>query len=94
MPQQHTKGLDKIIRDKFNVSVNYWLERCASKNLTYEDAQQIIGVSDYTIRKWARRLGIELQSSEKDKVLMDKYHELFTAKEMNEINFLSRRWDL
>jgi len=88
---QYIGSLEYIVQSKFSMSAREWLEQCAADNLSYLEAQNRLGVTHGTIRKWARRLGIELSKPQKEE-LDSKHVELFFAKEINAFNLLSRRW--
>ncbi|NCX94360.1 MAG: hypothetical protein EBX40_06770, partial [Gammaproteobacteria bacterium] len=63
----------------------------ANEDLSYYEVEKRIGFTHGTIRKWARRYGIRLRSGqlkEKDAERNDR----FFQKNLNETNFLSRRW--
>lgn len=91
MANQYTGSLEHIVQTKFSMGAREWLEQCAAENLSYVDAQNRLGVTHGTIRKWARRYGIELSTPQKEEE-DNKHIELFFAKEINAFNLLSRRW--
>ena len=92
MANQYSGSLEHIIKTKFNMGAREWLEWCVSEQLSYVDAQNKLGVTHGTIRKWARRFGIELQSSPQYEESHNHHAEQFFAREINTHNFLSRAW--
>ena len=69
MANQHEGSLEHKIKEKFNCSANKFFEICADEGLTYlEAAKKVGGFTNGTIRKWAKRLGIELMPDQPIKV--------------------------
>ena len=93
MANQHEGSLEHKIKEKFNCSTVEWFEICAGEGLTYlEAAKKVGGFTNGTIRKWAKRLGIELMPDQPIKVESAEYQKKFYDKKINIHNFLSRKW--
>lgn len=91
MANQYSGSLEHKVRQKYDCSAEILIKRFAEENLSYFDAQDRLGVTHGTIRKWARRFGIELRSTQiKEKE--EDYSLLFFSENMNSFNFLSRKW--
>ena len=80
MANQHEGSLEHKIKEKFNCSANKFFEICADEGLTYLEAAKVGGFTNGTIRKWAKRLGIELMPDQPIKVESAEYQEKFYAK--------------
>jgi len=91
MANQYTGSLEHKVRQKFGCSALELLHQCLAEDLSYNDVQTKLGVTQGTIRKWARRYGVELRSDKTYKVEDDK-SQLFFSSEINSYNFLSRKW--
>jgi len=91
MANQYTGSLEHKVKEKFGCSAEEILHRFAKKDYSYYDAEDELGVTHGTIRKWAKRLGIELKSVAREEV-QENIIERFFAPEMNTYNFLSRKW--
>ena len=91
MANQYSGSLEHIVKTRFDMTAREFLEQCVEEQLSYLDAQKKLGVTHGTIRKWARRYNLELQSVVKE-VESDRHLEMFMAEEINPLNFLSRRW--
>ncbi len=92
MANQYSGSIEHKARQKYNCSAESLLRRFSEEDLSYFDAQDRLGVTHGTIRKWARRFGIELRSCQMTQDKED-YSALFYGQEMNTLNFLSRRWE-
>lgn len=94
MANQYTGSLEHKIRERFQCGARELLERFAAEGITYVEAEKRIGVTHGTIRKWSRRYDIALKSSGPEEMLREQQDRVkaFFAKELNEFNFLSRRW--
>jgi hypothetical protein len=93
MANQHEGSLEHKIKEKFDCSAVKFFEICADEGLTYlETAKKVGGFTNGTIRKWAKRLGIELMPDQPIKVESAEYQEKFYANDINIHNFLSRKW--
>lgn len=91
MANQYSGSIEHKARQKYNCSAESLLERFAKEKLSYFDVQDRLGVTHGTIRKWARRFGIELSPGQMTQDKKD-YAELFYGREINALNFLSRSW--
>ncbi|MDF2940625.1 MAG: hypothetical protein K0R66_1267 [Gammaproteobacteria bacterium] len=91
MANQYTGSLDHKVRQKFGCSALELLQQALAEDLSYNEVQAKLGVTQGTVRKWARRFGVELRSDGSCEVEEDKSH-LFFSPEINSYNFLSRRW--
>jgi hypothetical protein len=92
MANQYSGSFEHKMQARFNCTAEEVLKKFASEDLTYYDAEEKTGISQNTIRKWSKRLGVDLLSGEPPKVDEEK-ERLFTANEMNMVNFLSRPWN-
>ena len=91
MANQYSGSLEHKVKQKFGCSAKEVLKQFASENLSYFEAQDRLGVTHGTIRKWAKRFGLELRSIAPD-YIQENVTERFYAPEMNMYNFLSRKW--
>lgn len=91
MANQYSGSLEHKARQKYDCSAEELLKHFAQEDLSYFDAQDRLGVTHGTIRKWARRFGIELRSCQEEIESQD-HSSSFYAPEMNVFNFLSRPW--
>lgn len=91
MANQYSGSLEHKARQKYDCSAKELLKHFSEEDLSYLDAQDRLGVTHGTIRKWARRFGIELRSGEIEQKDDDRLRQ-FYAPELNSFNFLSRKW--
>lgn len=91
MANQYTGSLEHKAQVKYGCTARELLENFAQENLSYLDAQDRLGVTHGTIRKWARKFGVELKSEQPENNT-EAQENLFFSPEMNAFNFLSRRW--
>jgi len=93
MANQHEGSLEHKIKEKFQCSTIEWFESCIDEGLTYVEASKKIGgFTNGTIKKWAKRLGVELMPDQPVKVESEQYRKEFFAPELNRTNFLNRSW--
>ena len=92
MANQYTGSLEHKVRQKFGCSALELLQQALAENLSYNEVQAKLGVTQGTVRKWARRFGVELRSESTYEVEEDK-SQLFFSPEINAYNFLSRKWN-
>ncbi len=93
MANQYTGSLEHKAQERFGCSAFQLLTQFAEQGLSYEEAEDQVGIADCTIRKWARRYGIRLVCSEQKKQELERRRQcLFKARHINEYNFLSRAW--
>lgn len=93
MANQYTGSLEHKAQEKFGYGAIELLEDFADRGLSYEEAEEQIGIAHCTIRKWAKRYGIELKASEEKKAELEKRKTLlFRSKQINQYNLLSRAW--
>ncbi|MDO8954769.1 MAG: hypothetical protein Q7V63_07965 [Gammaproteobacteria bacterium] len=91
MANQYTGSLEHKVKLKFGCSALELLQQCLADDLSYNEVQSRLGVTQGTIRKWARRYGVELRSDKVCQIEDDK-SQLFFSAEINAYNFLSRKW--
>ncbi len=91
MANQYSGSLEHKARECFNCSAEELLKRCAKEQLTYHDLEKRLGVSSGTIRKWAKRYGLELQPAKQIEIDQEKLAQ-FQDQKLNSYNFLSRPW--
>jgi hypothetical protein len=70
------------------------LTRFSDEGLTYIEVEKKVGVSQATIRKWAKRYAIELDSGDEGDEPENNIRELFFSPSLNIYNILSRRWQV
>ncbi len=92
MANQYMGSFEHVIKQKFQCSAEELLNRFADEELTYVEAEKKIGLSQATIRKWAKRYGVELERGESDDDLSSNVRELFFSPQLNVYNILSRPW--
>jgi hypothetical protein len=92
MANQYTGSLEHKVRQKFGCSALELLQQCLAEDLSYNEVQNKLGVTQGTIRKWARRYGVELRTDKTSQIEDDK-SQLFFSPEINQYNFLSRKWN-
>ena len=93
MANQHEGSLEHKIKEKFNCTPIEWFESCIDEGLTYlEASKKIGGFTNGTIRKWAKRLGLELMPDQPLKLEAAEYQKKFYEQNLNIHNFLSRKW--
>jgi hypothetical protein len=91
MANQYAGSFEHKIKQKFDCSAKELLEKFARENLSYNEVEKRLGFTHGTIRKWARRYGICLKSSEESANLNEKTQRFLDAS-LNAHNFLSRKW--
>ena len=93
MANQYSGSFEHKIRERFHCTVDELLNRYADEGLTYIEVEKKLGVSQSTVRKWAKRYSIELQNSQETLGSDDiNVRSLFFAPELNIHNILSRKW--
>jgi hypothetical protein len=91
MANQYSGSLEHKVKTKFGCSARELLEQFAEEDLSYIEVQSRLGVTQGTVRKWAKRFNIEFRSDGFDEVVDDQ-RDLFFAPEINIVNLLSRKW--
>lgn len=91
MPNQYSGSFEHKIQERFSCTAKELLEKLASENLSYQEAEKKIGITHGTIRKWARRYGIKLKAAA-NAGSYDEFRQSFFSMELNRNNFLSRTW--
>ena len=92
MANQYTGSLEHKAQSKFGCTARELLEAFAEEQISYMDAQDRLGVTHGTIRKWARKYGLELKGGCQEIDRSEEHENMFFSSEMNAFNFLSRRW--
>lgn len=93
MPNQYIGSFEHVVNERFGCSAKSLLEGYVDEGLSYIDASKRLGFQHVTIRKWARRFGLQLKvvrpvkDSKKEKFL-----EKFKERGLNQCNVLSRQW--
>ena len=64
MANQYCGSFEHVIQSKFNCSAEDALKQCVNEGLTYAEAEEKLGFKHGTIRKWAKRFDLKLQSGE------------------------------
>ena len=91
MANQYSGSLEHKAKQCFNCSAEELLQQCADEKLTYHDVEKRLGVSSGTIRKWAKRYGLELMPVKQIEIDQEKLAQ-FRSNSINNYNLLSRRW--
>ncbi len=93
MANQYSGSFDFLVKEKFDCSAHSLLSQFASDGITYSEAEKKTGVSQSTIRKWAKRYGIELQPNDgSQNTQAQDIRALFQSPQLNIYNILSRKW--
>ena len=92
MANQYSGSLEHLVSQKFECSARELLEQFSDEGLSYAEVQEKVGVTNGTIRKWARRFGVILQSDDPIEKKRDDIWEYFSEPKINAHNFLSRTW--
>ena len=91
MANQYSGSFEHKIKQRFQCTAKEFLEKFAQENLSYNEVEKRIGFTHGTIRKWARRYGITLNSAQAKNQAIDN-NRLFLDPSINTFNYLSRKW--
>ncbi|TNF66618.1 MAG: helix-turn-helix domain-containing protein [Gammaproteobacteria bacterium] len=93
MANQYCGSFEHVIQNKFNCTAEDALKQCVDEGLTYAEAEEKLGFKHGTIRKWAKRFDLKLQSGEpSEETHQENFEKFFRQQSMNRYNFLSRQW--
>jgi|GEM_PF-2563861 len=92
MANQYFGSFEHKVQERFNCSALEMLKVWAEKGNTYAEVEATIGISHGTIRKWARRYGLELKSGQTTPTHQERLEQFYDPN-LNIYNFLSRRWE-
>lgn len=93
MANQYCGSFEHVIRNKFHCSAEDALKQCVDEGLTYAEAEEKLGFKHGTIRKWAKRFNLRLESGEPQEGLQkENFDKFFHQHKINRYNVLSRQW--
>jgi hypothetical protein len=92
MANQYTGSFEHVVQTKCQCTALELLKQAEKDHLSYYDIGQLLGLKQVTVRKWAARFGIRLTYKAEPETAPRHIRIRFEAKELNEINFLSRSW--
>ena len=91
---QYTNNFEKVMQKRFGKSAEEVLKEISTREVTYNQAANIVGFKVGTVRKYCHRYGIALKPSADPRDEPETISPDFYNKQINKHNALSRKWSL
>ncbi len=91
MANQYSGSFEHKVFQRFGLTAEDFLKQCATEGLSYAELEKRTGFTRGTLRKWAMRFELSLDSGVHE-TKVDEFSKFFSDPSMNMYNLLSRRW--